>query len=341
MRGSASKKIPIGKATPSSSAEVTSDVCRDLFPHADTLNHAAAARRQIEIKTLEVYAPTADIPSAKPSRPFRDWTRVLGALGTLLVHAIALNSVGWRSSSHKAPPRIESTVSPTDELVLLNIDSTQKGDADLHRWIASLAPLLTDARIEVVSPEPLEIADALDAGDASIQTPEPGDPALRALMAGRYRGQISARIERVWVRPRTPVDDSRDGKATADSSQSDDTFSCQVQVRQDAAGNVQEVLLLRCNGTEAWRHSLVVAINQSSPLPAPPIPTVFSRELTMTFEAHAYEPGAPPDEYERQAGDGAVVSSTRPARSAAQPFATANGQEIIENLQPLRMDLSQ
>ena len=65
-----------------------------------------------------------------------------------------------------------------------------------------------------------------------------------------------------------------------------DIFRCVVQIRQDDKGNVQEVLLIDCNGTEAWRRSLVVAINQSSPLPAPPIPSVFERALTMTFEGY-------------------------------------------------------
>ena len=38
-----------------------------------------------------------------------------------------------------------------------------------------------------------------------------------------------------------------------------------------------------------WRQSLVTAIFQASPLNAPPIPSVFSRALTMTFEAPIHE----------------------------------------------------
>jgi hypothetical protein len=256
---------------------------------------------------LDAFASTPDVPLANSSREFRNWNRVAGVLGTLLVHGIALNAVGWGSSAHKVRPpemqgagtiRIESTVAPAEELVLLNLENTPKGDADLGRSIASLTPRLSDARIEVVSPEPLDIADDPEANSASTRTPDPGDPALRALMAGRYQGQISARIERAWVRPRTPIGDSGDRHTIAHNSPVDPTFNCRVQIRQDAGGNVQEVLLLRCNGTEAWRHSLVVAINQSSPLPAPPIPAVFARDLTLTFEAHAYEPGDPSYEYE-------------------------------------------
>jgi hypothetical protein len=190
--------------------------------------------------------------------------------------------------------------------------------------MGSLIPPLIKPQIDVVSPEPVAIADVSDTSGASNPA-DVGDPAVLALMAGRYRGQISARIERAWIRPRTPVSESTD-EARPDNVTGETPFICQVQIRQDALGNVEEVLLLNCNGTDAWRHSLVVAINQASPLPAPPIPTVFARDLTMTFEAHAYEPGDPSYEYEAQAGDGTVVSSTLPAHSSAQTFETANGR---------------
>jgi hypothetical protein len=120
-----------------------------------------------------------------------------------------------------------------------------------------------------------------------------GDAETRARMWGRYTGQISARIERAWEKPRSLVNDV--SKVRTGDGVDPDTFVCQVQIRQDNQGNVQEVLLLACNGPEAWRHSLVVAINQSSPLPVPPIPTVFKRALTMTFEGHIYSEAAVPE----------------------------------------------
>jgi hypothetical protein len=131
-------------------------------------------------------------------------------------------------------------------------------------------------------PTVIEFADVDADTDNSAQlNANQGDAELRARMFGRYTGQISARIDRAWERPKSPVSDVR-AKDSADAFESE-TFVCRVQIRQDDKGNVQEVLLLACNGTEAWRHSLVVAINQSSPLPAPPIPGIFQRALTMTF----------------------------------------------------------
>jgi hypothetical protein len=61
---------------------------------------------------------------------------------------------------------------------------------------------------------------------------------------------------------------------------------------------VQEILLPQCNGSAAWLHSLVIAIQQASPLPAPPSPTVFTNALTMTFTGFEYRPDSSADEYE-------------------------------------------
>jgi hypothetical protein len=240
-------------------------------------------------------------------------------LGTLLVHGLALNSVGWGFSTVKpkqpetqaaGAARVETAVKPAEALVLLNLNNAPEGDSDLaelHRSIASWTPRLTHARVEVVSPEFFDIGDSPSTDNASVSNPDAGDPALRALMVGRYLGQINARIERAWMRPRTPVEESVETTRLATNAPSGDTFTCRVQIRQDGRGNVQEVLLLACNGSEAWRHSLVVAINQASPLPAPPVPSVYTQSLTMSFQAQAYTPEMPADQYETDR-----IEGTRP-----------------------------
>lgn len=106
-------------------------------------------------------------------------------------------------------------------------------------------------------------------------------------MYGRYVGQITSRIERAWMRPRTAI-------GAPD-------FSCQVQVLQDATGNVMEVTLVKCNGDSRWQVSLVQAIQSASPLPAPPDPDVFSRTLHLGFRAEAYSTQSPSDQYEPEA----------------------------------------
>jgi hypothetical protein len=103
-------------------------------------------------------------------------------------------------------------------------------------------------------------------------------------MYGRYLGQIHARIERAWRRPRTAIGAP--------------IFQCQVQVDQDTGGRVEEVTLLQCNGDVAWQLTLVHAIKAASPLPAPPTPAVFAHHVLMAFRAAAFAPGAPAELYE-------------------------------------------
>jgi hypothetical protein len=220
-------------------------------------------------------------------------SRLLGFGGTLVLHGLAVSLLIPATVTHEknpldlggvTAPQARST--PEDELVLVNIKGPEKRDSesgtihvDLRAQLARLAtlPIIPDQTPVIDLPD----ADA-DAENSAQSDASSGDAELRARMFGRYTGQISARIERAWEKPESPANDTRTSRAgDADDA---DRFVCQVEIRQDNRGNVQEVLLLACNGTEAWRHSLVVAINQSSPLPAPPIPTVFKRAITMTFE---------------------------------------------------------
>jgi hypothetical protein len=101
---------------------------------------------------------------------------------------------------------------------------------------------------------------------------------------GRYLGQIQARIERAWLRPRGAIGAP--------------IFQCQVQVDQDGVGRVQEVMLLECNGGSPWQLSLVHAIELASPLPAPSDPAVFVHHILLEFRAVAYSPGASAQLYE-------------------------------------------
>jgi len=218
---------------------------------------------------------------------------------------------------------MRTDTAPAEELVLVTVADVPKADPAYLEQTASLVPQIVDAPIAILSPNALpavELASTDDsAQESSRASPDAGDPAVRALMFGRYIGQISARIERAWVRPRSPVNDVTARNGGAASGISDEIFTCRAQIRQDARGHVQEVLLLDCNGTEAWRRSLVVAINQSSPLPAPPIPNVFTQAITMTFEANEYRAGDDPDAYELETR--ALVTSDY-ARSTEEPVGT-------------------
>ena len=141
------------------------------------------------------------------------------------------------------------------------------------------APMLATVTVGV----PLATVN-IPASLAPDETPGDGDSAAQAALLGHYVGQIDARIERAWQRPRGPL--------------KEDDFSCRVRIAQDATGAVQEITLERCNGDMRWQLSLVHAIQLASPLPAPPDPKVFTRVLRMNFHAQPYSPQSRQEDYE-------------------------------------------
>lgn len=133
-------------------------------------------------------------------------------------------------------------------------------------------------------------------------------------MSGRYGGQIRARVERAWLRPRAAIGDP--------------IFQCQVQVDQDNVGRVLAVTLVECNGSTSWQLSLVRAIEAASPLPAPPNPAVFAHHVLLTFRALPYSASAPAVLYEPPrpvAPDDGSVGRDAQSRHALQALREAAG----------------
>jgi hypothetical protein len=120
-------------------------------------------------------------------------------------------------------------------------------------------------------------------------------------MYGRYVGQIRARVDRAWLRPRTAIGAP--------------LFQCLVQVDQDSQGRVEDVTLVRCNGDDRWRLSLVHAIEAASPLPAAPNPAVFAPHVLLEFRAMAYSSGVQAALYEPP---GLPAISAKPGDGDAQ-----------------------
>jgi hypothetical protein len=137
-------------------------------------------------------------------------------------------------------------------------------------------PQLIDVPLSPVDPPDELVAE----NDSASAAEDPGDSEL----FGRYMGQVSARIERAWLRPRTPVGEP--------------TFSCRVRIEQDVTGAVREITLVHCNGSTRWQLSLVQAIQTASPLPAPPDPAVFKRTFSLSFQSPPYSPTVAAELYE-------------------------------------------
>jgi colicin import membrane protein len=82
-----------------------------------------------------------------------------------------------------------------------------------------------------------------------------------------WQSQITARIQRAWLRPPS----ARPG------------IECVLNVTQVPGGEVTNVRIGSCNGDQAVRESIEAAVYRASPLPPPPDPSMFERNLVITF----------------------------------------------------------
>ena len=83
-----------------------------------------------------------------------------------------------------------------------------------------------------------------------------------------WQAQIAAKITRAWIRPPT----ARPG------------IECMLNVTQVPGGEVTQVTIGQCNGDQAVRESIEAAVYRASPLPPPPDPSLFDRNLRIDFK---------------------------------------------------------
>ncbi len=229
--------------------------------------------------------------------PSRDRRRaVAGVLASLLLHALLLTPilVGTEHGSPR-PDRKGAASAGRDSgrdstMTLVFIDESDPISGRNKRALDPASLVLAPRLMKVATPDLTRLSKSIrpraDAEDAERPraTAGDGDEASRALMFGRYVGQITARIERAWLRPRTALDAG--------------SFNCRVEVLQDEAGRVQDIALGDCNSDARWQESVIRAIQSASPLPAPPEPTVFTRVLTLELDSKPFAPGGSTDGFE-------------------------------------------
>lgn len=91
---------------------------------------------------------------------------------------------------------------------------------------------------------------------------------LRERYLAQYAAQIQAVVQRNWIRPAgTPKG-----------------VKCSVRVEQIPGGEVVSAELASSCGSVALDRSVTEAVYRSSPLPTPPDPSLFERELNFVFE---------------------------------------------------------
>ena len=106
-----------------------------------------------------------------------------------------------------------------------------------------------------------ELARALAAEDEARRAEEAG-------LLDQYLRAIHDKIQRNW----TPPLSARPG------------LECVINVTQIPSGDVVGVSFGRCNGDEAVKRSIETAVQRASPLPRPPVPSLFNRSLEVTFK---------------------------------------------------------
>jgi TonB family protein len=209
----------------------------------------------------------------------------IGLVLTLLVHGTAMTMLAYGNVDHgSAAPasniRIGNrTPNPHEALTLIDLPISQQALVKpMMAFVTDLAPV---PPIEAEAPKLV-----------SVDTDK---PTATEWLHSIYIRQIQARIERVWRRPRTPV---KEFGLLGRLRHKDEAFQCELLITQDPTGNVEDVELNRCNGSEAWQQSLIDAIRGASPLPAPPNASTYSASISLTFVAHPYAQGAAEDDYE-------------------------------------------
>jgi hypothetical protein len=231
----------------------------------------------------------------RPNRPRQRLHRrvavpTAGAFASVLVHTFLvvpafLGSNPRAGSGPTAPVLTASGNDAAMTAVLLRIDTTIKRSDDLPSLTFAPAPP-SDAAVSASPPEVRESPESTQSSQsASAEEAVSGDQREYALMAGRYFQQITARIERAWTRPKSPIQGG--------------LFTCRVRVTQDRRGSIQEVSLSHCNGDQRWQQSLLTAVKTASPLPGAPDPRVFARVLRFKLSSPEYAKSASGQGFER------------------------------------------
>jgi len=228
-----------------------------------------------------------------------------GLIASLALHGLLLTPL-LLGTQHHRPRTLEqqgASAHNPEEQSVESMEWVFVEDSQAIRDPSEAETALT-SQLFVPNVRPIPV-DVLRASVAQIETPEnpddrpaveaSGNEAGRSLLFGRYMGQISARVERAWMRPRSVP---RSG-----------SFACRVQITQDRHGNVQEVTLTQCTDDPRWQVSLVEAINSASPFPAPPDPSVFSSLITMDFDSEPFTPGGSDQGFEPDASSATAQSS--------------------------------
>jgi hypothetical protein len=242
----------------------------------------------------------------------------LGVAGALIVHGLLVLPfvLDLSRPARRAPDRggvgasaLFSVAEPEMTVVFVNEPAPAstlpppKLDALASRGLESL-----DLPVVVLSPDDSPAQSAAQGAADHQETPETSasvpNRAQHALLYGRYLGQVQARIDRAWMRPRTEIGAPQ--------------FSCRARIEQDRRGDVVRVDLDHCNGSLRWQQSLVSAIRTASPLPAPPDVSVYADILWLSFVSEGFQEASSTQGFEPEAFQTGLVHDSEIVRQSLE-----------------------
>ena len=103
---------------------------------------------------------------------------------------------------------------------------------------------------------------------AALAAEQERESAISGGLLDQWIEVIRQRVQRNWIRP---------GSARAG-------LECEVRVMQIPGGEVVNVRVGQCNGDAAVVRSIERAVYKASPLPPPPDPALFERNITLIFK---------------------------------------------------------
>jgi colicin import membrane protein len=175
----------------------------------------------------------------------------------------------------QAPPEPEGPPPPTpEELAARQQQERQAAEkAAAEQAAAEKAAALKAAQDKAAAQraaqaQAAEQSAALADLQRSLAAEEHADAVRSSGALASWQAAIAAKITRAWLRPPT----ARAG------------IDCMLNVTQVPGGEVTEVSIGECNGDQAVRESIEAAVYRASPLPAPPDPSLFDRNLKIRFK---------------------------------------------------------
>ena len=179
-----------------------------------------------------------------------------------------------REPSKRPEPKVESPSKPA--AAALAAEAARKADAarraaDAKRFADEVAAeerrRQDDARVRAEREAALQRDLAAETEAAETAAAARAAAARAASLLAQWAAAIQARVQRAWIRPASAVAG----------------LDCRVLVTQAPGGTVLSAEVRACNGDDSVRQSIEAAVFRASPLPPPPDPSLFERNIDLRF----------------------------------------------------------